>query len=67
LAVITREGEEKTLKADTYIDALPMLGNKESVDKLSGKVKKTYAVGSCANAGLIVDAILDGARVGNQI
>lgn len=67
LTIITREGEEKTIKADTYIVTLPMLDNKESVDKLSGNVKETHAIGSCARAGLIVDAILDGAKIGNRV
>jgi 2,4-dienoyl-CoA reductase (NADPH2) len=67
LTITTREGQKKTLKADTYIVAIPMLPNKTAVDKLSGKVKDTYVIGSCANAGLIVDAILDGARTANKL
>ena len=56
--------DKKTLKADTYIVAIPMLGNKESTNQFKGKAKEVYDVGSCVNAGLIVDAILDGAKVG---
>jgi 2,4-dienoyl-CoA reductase (NADPH2) len=64
LTVITRDGEKKTLKADTYIVAIPVLPDIQSVNRLSGLVKDTYAVGSCVDGGLIVDAIHSGARVG---
>ncbi len=64
LTITTKEGKKKTLKADTYIVAIPMLGNKESTNQFKGKAKEVYDVGSCVNAGLIVDAILDGAKVG---
>ena len=67
LTITTPAGEKKTLKADTYIVALPMLPNKAAVGSLSGKVQDTFAIGSCAKAGLIVDAILDGARTANKL
>ncbi len=64
LSITTCEGEKKTLKADTYIVAIPMLPDQELIQKLSATVKKSYAVGSCVNGGLMVDAVGDGARVG---
>ena len=67
LTITTKEGEKKTLKADTYIVAIPMLGNKESIDKFNSQAKEVYAVGSCVNAGLIVDAIHEGARIGYSV
>jgi len=67
LTITTKEGGKQTLKADTFIVAIPMLDNKESIDKFKGKAKEVYAVGSCVKAGLIVDAILDGARIGYSV
>jgi 2,4-dienoyl-CoA reductase (NADPH2) len=67
LIITTREGEKKTLKADTYIIAIPMLPNKEVVNKLSGALEEAHAIGSCVNPGLIVDAIAEGARIAYAI
>jgi len=64
LVITTREGERKTLKADTYIVALPMLPNTEGVKELGHQAKETYAIGSCVRSGLMVDAVGDGARLG---
>jgi len=64
LVITTGEGEKKTLPADTFIVALPMLPDEEIVKNLEEKAAETYAIGGCANAGLIVDAIADGARTG---
>lgn len=67
LSFVTKEGETKTLKFDTYIVALPMLPNGESTGSFEGLVKETFVIGSCADAGLIVDAVLDGAQAGNTV
>jgi len=67
LTIITANGERKTLKADTYIVAIPMLPDAGTIKKFAGLARETYAIGSCANAGLIVDAIYDGAKVGYTV
>jgi 2,4-dienoyl-CoA reductase (NADPH2) len=64
LVFTTKEGEKKTLKADTYIVALPMLPNSEGVKKFEGKAKEVHGVGGCVEAGLIVNAIYSGANLG---
>jgi 2,4-dienoyl-CoA reductase (NADPH2) len=64
LVFTTKEGQKKTLKADTYIVALPMLANPEGIKKFNGKAKEVFPAGTCVNAGLIVDAVLGGAEVG---
>ncbi|MFC1910755.1 FAD-dependent oxidoreductase, partial [Chloroflexota bacterium] len=67
LVITTAEGERKTLAADTFIVSLPMLADGEIVKRLGGKAGETVAVGSCATAGLITDAIADGARMGFSV
>jgi 2,4-dienoyl-CoA reductase (NADPH2) len=67
LTFTTSEGEKKTLKFDTYVVALPMLANTKSVDSFNDVVKETHTVGSCVNAGLIENAVLEGAQAGNTI
>lgn len=41
--------------------------NNKLAEKFSGLVDETYNIGSCAEPGLIVDAIRDGAKVGYAI
>lgn len=67
LTFTTKEGEKKTLKFDTYVVALPMLPNTKSVDSFKDRVRDTHAAGSCVNAGLIENAVLEGAQTGNKI
>lgn len=64
LTVTDKDGKKMALKADSYIIAIPILPNTEGVKQFSGLVKESYAVGGCANQGLIVEAICEGARVG---
>ncbi len=67
LEITDKQGQKQTLKADTYIVALPMLSNPDIVKKFSTLVKNTVAIGNCATGGLIVDAIYDGARTGYHL
>ena len=67
LVITTKEGEKKTLEADTVIVTLPFLPNTEVIKRLEGKIPETYTIGSCMQPGLIVNAIADGARIGHQI
>ena len=67
LEITDKQGQKQTLKADTYIVALPMLSNPDIVKKFSPLVQNTVAIGNCATGGLIVDAICDGARTGYHL
>ena len=67
LVITTREGERKTLSADTILVALPYLPNYEIMKRLEGKAPVVYDVGSGREPGLIVNAIADGARIGHKI
>jgi 2,4-dienoyl-CoA reductase (NADPH2) len=57
LTLITSEGEERTIEADSIIPALHSKPNTEMLKDLEGKVPEVYTVGDCRQAGLIVDAI----------
>jgi len=67
LVITTKEGEKKTLEADTMIITLPFLPNTDIVKSLEKKFPETYTIGSCIEPGLIVNAIADGARIGHKI
>ena len=67
LVITTKEGEKKTLEADTIVVTLPFLPNTDIVKSLEGKAPEIYTIGSCVEPGLIVNAIADGARIGHKI
>jgi 2,4-dienoyl-CoA reductase (NADPH2) len=67
LVITTKEGEKKTLEADTIIATLPFLPNTDIMKSLEGKSPEIYTIGSCGEPGLIVNAIADGARIGHKI
>jgi 2,4-dienoyl-CoA reductase (NADPH2) len=67
LVITTKEGERKTLPADTVLVTLPYLPNTDSAKKYEGKAPEIFNVGSCAEPGLIVNAIASGAKIGRMI
>jgi 2,4-dienoyl-CoA reductase (NADPH2) len=67
MVITTREGERKTLEADTIIATLPFLPNTDALKSLEGKSPEIYTIGSCGEPGLIVNAIADGGRIGHKI
>ncbi len=67
LTLITKEGEERTLEADSVICALPYAGNHDLEDALQGKVPEVYSIGDCDEPGLIPDATSAGWKIGNAI
>ncbi len=64
---LTKEGEEKLVRADTIIPALPLLKNMDLYHSLGNAIKEIYAVGDCAKPGLIPDAVNTGAEVGYKL
>jgi 2,4-dienoyl-CoA reductase (NADPH2) len=66
LKIITKEGEEKMLPADSILPVgfVPNTGLYES---LKGKVPELYAIGDCDNPAILPDAIGAGWKVANQI
>jgi 2,4-dienoyl-CoA reductase (NADPH2) len=67
LTITVREGQKKTLEADTIVVALPLLPNTDVVKSLEKKVPEIFAIGDCHEPRLMVEAIADGARLGHKI
>jgi 2,4-dienoyl-CoA reductase (NADPH2) len=67
LTVTTREGERKTLPADTLLPALAMAPDTGIIKRLEGTAPEIYQIGDCGNPALIIDAIGDGSRIGRAI
>jgi len=67
LVVTTREGERKTLEADTILTALPLLPKADLRKSLEGKVPEVYQIGDCRESGFIHNAIADGSRIARMI
>jgi 2,4-dienoyl-CoA reductase (NADPH2) len=67
LALVTKEGVERTLEADSVVCALPFTGNHDLEDALQGKVLEVYSIGDCSEPGLIPDATAAGWKIGNAI
>jgi 2,4-dienoyl-CoA reductase (NADPH2) len=67
LTIITKDGNRKTIEADTIIPALPLTSNIELLKSLEGRVPEVYAVGDCREPLLIADAVADGWRIARAI
>lgn len=67
LVITTSDGEKVTLEGSTVVTAMPLLPNKDLFESLQGVAPEIYTIGDCDKAGLIVDAVADGARIGRQI
>jgi pyruvate/2-oxoglutarate dehydrogenase complex dihydrolipoamide dehydrogenase (E3) component len=65
LSLITKEGEPRLIEAESVICALPFSADKTLAEALQGKVPEIYAIGDCAEPGLIPDATAAGWKVGN--
>ena len=67
LTIITKEGIKQTIKADTYVSALPLTAKPDLATALQGKVPEVYAIGDCAQPGLIADAVGTGLRTARTV
>ncbi|MBN2339583.1 MAG: FAD-dependent oxidoreductase [Acidobacteria bacterium] len=67
LTITTREGERKTLAADTLIPALAMAPDAGFVRSLEGAAPEIHPIGDCVSPALIIDAIGDGSRMGRAV
>lgn len=64
LTIITKDGKEQTIEADTIIPASCYKPNTEFLKALEGKTPEIHSVGDCRDPHIIVDAIDDGMRIG---
>lgn len=67
LTIITKEGERRTIEADTVVPAVPLLPNKGLLETLKGKVAEVYLIGDCNEPKVIIDATAAGYRIANTI
>jgi 2,4-dienoyl-CoA reductase (NADPH2) len=67
LTLVTKEGETRTIEAESVVCALPFAANKTLAESLQGKVPEVYTIGDCDEPGLIPDATAAGWRVGNAV
>jgi 2,4-dienoyl-CoA reductase (NADPH2) len=67
LIITTKDGEKKTLQADTIIPTSPLKPDTALFDSLEGKAPEVYAIGDCREPRMIVDAIADGWKLANEI
>ena len=67
LIVTHGSGITETLEADNIVLELPVQEDLSLYDKLKGSAKEVYAIGSCTNPGLIVNAIADAYEVTRNI
>lgn len=67
LTFIDKDGNQRTVEADSIITALPLQANMELLNSLKGRVPEVYAIGDCQNPALIADAIGAGLRTAMKI
>ena len=67
LTITTKEGEKRTIEADTILPAIPSKPNIELFKAAEGKAPEIYLIGDCSEPRLIIDAVDDGMRIGLAI
>jgi 2,4-dienoyl-CoA reductase (NADPH2) len=67
LTIITKDGNKRTIEANTIITALPLEPNAELETNMKGKAKEVYTIGDAKEPHLIFDAVADGAHIGHEI
>ncbi|MBA7675344.1 NADH oxidase [subsurface metagenome] len=67
LVVTTKEGEKKTIEADTIVLAAGSLPNNKLYQDLKGKVPEVHCIGDCVEPRTIRDAIAEGHCIGLQV
>jgi 2,4-dienoyl-CoA reductase (NADPH2) len=67
LTFTTKDGKEQTLKADTFLTALPLSPNDQSTKELNGRAPEVYFIGDCQEPKLIAEAIAAGSLTAHAI
>ncbi|MFC2065844.1 FAD-dependent oxidoreductase [Chloroflexota bacterium] len=67
LTITDKNGQKKTIEADTILITIPPKPNDEFLRELEQKVPEVYQIGDCKEPRLIVDAVGDGSRIGHTI
>ncbi len=67
LVVTTKEGERKTIEADTIVLAAGATPDKELYQEIKGKVPEVHLAGDCVEPRTIRDAIAEGYRIALEL
>jgi len=67
VVVTTKEGEKKTIEADTVVLAAGAIPEKKLYQGIKGKVPEIHCIGDCVAPRTIRDAIAEGYRIGLEI
>jgi 2,4-dienoyl-CoA reductase (NADPH2) len=67
LTIIDKEGQRRTLEADTIASALPLTPLNSLLNSIQGKVAEVYPIGDCRDPLLIADAIGTGLRTAREV
>ncbi|MBI4334522.1 MAG: hypothetical protein HY673_24970 [Chloroflexi bacterium] len=67
LVIVTREGERRTLEADSVVPALPLGPNAGLFESLKGKIPEIYPIGGSRQPHLILEAVSEGFSAGLTI
>lgn len=67
LVVTDKDGNEKTIEADSIIPVLPLAADTHLYDLLKDKVPEIHIAGDCREPHFMLDAIADGSRVGRAL
>jgi 2,4-dienoyl-CoA reductase-like NADH-dependent reductase (Old Yellow Enzyme family)/thioredoxin reductase len=67
IIIADEEGKEEVLQADWWVLALGVKPNDSLYKKLAGKMPELHLIGDSCQAGRIMDAVYDGARVARLI
>ncbi len=65
--IITHEGKEQLIKANSIVPSMPLTPDRELLKSLEGEFPEIYAIGDCKEPGLIPDAIAGGWQIAHKI
>ncbi|MCL1928282.1 MAG: FAD-dependent oxidoreductase [Treponema sp.] len=67
VTVVSKDGKEKSLKADTVIIAVGVKEDRTFADSFYGIVPDTFIIGDCERPGKIMEAVFDGYAIASRI
>jgi 2,4-dienoyl-CoA reductase (NADPH2) len=67
LTIIDKDGQRRTIEADTIASALPLTPLNSLLNGIQGKVAEVYPIGDCRDPLLIADAIGTGLRTAREV
>lgn len=67
VVTIGKEGDERTVEADTVVLALGAVSDNKLAQCLEGKIPQMYTIGDCRRPRNLTETILEGAHIGRQV